>query len=218
MQEKEGGPSRCLSSRTNDQHLSLSLFLPSILWPTSFLSLSSKCLRVHFFFFAHVLWLVGSQLPDQRANLSLQQWEHEVLRKVPQTAFPYRQAWRSKKSHAFRDKGKFWLVKSLVGGGATGQVGPGDQSGDFSHACWLGVPGIRNVTGGFLGGSDSKVSAMRETWVRSLGQEDPLEKEMATHSSILPWEISWTEEPGGLQSMELQRIGHYWMTNTGPGC
>ena len=42
--------------------------------------------------------------------------------------------------------------------------------------------------------------AMRETWVRSLGREDPLEKEMATQSSILAWRISWTEEPGGLQS------------------
>ena len=50
--------------------------------------------------------------------------------------------------------------------------------------------------------------AMRETWVQSLGQEDPLEKEMATHSSILAWRISWTEEPGGLQSMESQRVGH----------
>ena len=45
--------------------------------------------------------------------------------------------------------------------------------------------------------------AMQEIWVRSLGQEDPLEKEMATHSSILAWEIPWTEEPGGLQSMGL---------------
>ena len=44
-------------------------------------------------------------------------------------------------------------------------------------------------------------STVRETWVRSLGQEDTLEKEMATHSSILAWEIPWTEEPGGLQSM-----------------
>ena len=44
-----------------------------------------------------------------------------------------------------------------------------------------------------------------ETGVRSLGQEDPLEKEMADHSSILAWEIPWTEEPGGLQSMELQK-------------
>ena len=55
---------------------------------------------------------------------------------------------------------------------------------------------------------------MRETWVWSLGQEDPLEKEMTTHSSILAWKIPWTEEPGRLQSMELQRVGHYWETNT----
>ena len=50
--------------------------------------------------------------------------------------------------------------------------------------------------------------AVQETWVRSLGQEDPLEKEMATHSSILAWKIPWTEEPGGLQSMGSQRVGH----------
>ena len=46
--------------------------------------------------------------------------------------------------------------------------------------------------------------AMQETWVHSLGQEDPLEKEMATHSSILAWRIQWTEEPSGLQSMRSQ--------------
>ena len=46
--------------------------------------------------------------------------------------------------------------------------------------------------------------AMQETWVRSLGQQDPLEKKMATHSSILAWTIPWTEEPGGLQSMGSQ--------------
>ena len=50
--------------------------------------------------------------------------------------------------------------------------------------------------------------AVQETWVRSLGWEDPLEKEMATHSSILAWKISWTEKPGGLQSMGSQRVGH----------
>ena len=49
---------------------------------------------------------------------------------------------------------------------------------------------------------------MRETQIQSLGQEDSLEKEMATHSSILAWRIAWTEEPGGLQSMGLQRVGH----------
>ena len=50
--------------------------------------------------------------------------------------------------------------------------------------------------------------AVREARVRSLGWELPLEKEMATHSSILAWKIPWTEEPGRLQSMALQRVGH----------
>ena len=49
---------------------------------------------------------------------------------------------------------------------------------------------------------------IQETQVRSLGQEDPLEKEMATHSSILAWQMPWTEEPGGLQSTGSQRVGH----------
>ena len=50
-----------------------------------------------------------------------------------------------------------------------------------------------------------RLSAMQQTGVRSLGWEEPLEKEMAAHSSILTWEISWMEEPGGLQSMGLQK-------------
>ena len=50
--------------------------------------------------------------------------------------------------------------------------------------------------------------AMQKTWVRSLGREDPLEKGIATHSSILAWRIPWTKEPGRLQSMELQTVGH----------
>ena len=50
--------------------------------------------------------------------------------------------------------------------------------------------------------------AMPETWVRSLGRVDPLERAIATHSSILAWSIPWTEEPGGLQSTGLQRVGH----------
>ena len=52
------------------------------------------------------------------------------------------------------------------------------------------------------------LSAMQETWVRSLGWEDPLEKEMAAHSSTLAWEIPWMEEPDRLQSMGSQRVGH----------
>ena len=53
------------------------------------------------------------------------------------------------------------------------------------------------------------LSTMQETWVQSLGWEDPLEKGMATHSSILAWKIPWAEEPGGLQSMGFQRVRQY---------
>jgi len=66
--------------------------------------------------------------------------------------------------------------------------------------------------GGFPSGTEVKnLSAMQETletWVQSQGQEDLLEEEMATHSRILAWGIPWTEEPGGLQSMGSQRVGH----------
>ena len=57
---------------------------------------------------------------------------------------------------------------------------------------------------------------MQETWVQSLGLEDPLEKEMTTYSSILAWEIPWTEEPGRLQSMGCKRFGHDLATKQQP--
>ena len=66
----------------------------------------------------------------------------------------------------------------------------------------------------FPGGSDSKESACNATWVRWLGWEDPREKGMATHSSILAWSILWTEEPGGLLSLGSQRVRHDWWSNT----
>ena len=59
---------------------------------------------------------------------------------------------------------------------------------------------------------------MRETQVRSLGWEDPLEKEMATHSSILAWKIPYMEDPGGLQSTGSQRVGHNWESSLSPSC
>ena len=65
--------------------------------------------------------------------------------------------------------------------------------------CTMGFPGDLVV---------KNPPAVQEIWVRSLGQEVPLEEETATHSSILAWGIPWTEEPGGLQSMGLQRVGH----------
>ena len=58
-----------------------------------------------------------------------------------------------------------------------------------------------------------RLPAMQETRIRSLGQEDPLEKEMATHSVTVAWKIPWTEEPGRLQSMGSQRVTHDWVTS-----
>ena len=71
---------------------------------------------------------------------------------------------------------------------------------------------------GFPGGSNGNVSAcnvgdLGSTWVWSLGWEDPLEKEMATHSSTLAWKIPWMEDPGRLQPMGSQRVGHDWATS-----
>ena len=57
------------------------------------------------------------------------------------------------------------------------------------------------------------LSTVQKTRGQSLGREDPLEKEMATHSSTIAWKIPWTEEPGGLQSMGSQRVGHDWATS-----
>ena len=66
----------------------------------------------------------------------------------------------------------------------------------------------------FPGGSEVKrLPAMRETWVRSLGREEALEKEMATHYSTLAWKIPWMEERCRLQSMRSQRVGHHWTTS-----
>ena len=65
---------------------------------------------------------------------------------------------------------------------------------------------------GFPSGSDSNLPVMQETQVQSLGQEDPLEKGLAAYSNILTWRFPWTEEPGGLQCIELQRVKHDWVT------
>ena len=67
---------------------------------------------------------------------------------------------------------------------------------------------MARVVQGFPGGSDGKESASNEGDLGTLGQEDPLEKGMAIHSSILAWRIPWTEEPGELESMGLHRVGH----------
>ena len=70
------------------------------------------------------------------------------------------------------------------------------------------TPDTQLVQRFFFLGLSTYLPAVQETWVRSLGQEDPLEKGMATHSSVLTWRIPWTEEPGGLESLGLQRVRH----------
>ena len=66
---------------------------------------------------------------------------------------------------------------------------------------------------------EKRLSAMLETWVQSLGREDPLEKEMATRPSIPAWKIPWTEEPGRLQSMGSQRLSNFtYFTEAGRSC
>ena len=68
---------------------------------------------------------------------------------------------------------------------------------------------------GFPAGSDGKKICLQfDPWVRSLGQEDPLEKGMAMHSGILAWRIPWTEGPNGLQSLGSQYVGQNWTSNT----
>ena len=74
---------------------------------------------------------------------------------------------------------------------------------------WAEFPSlVGELRASLVAQSVRNLPAVQETRVRSLGWEDPLEKEMATHSSILSWEVSWTEEPSGLQSMGSQRVGH----------
>ena len=79
------------------------------------------------------------------------------------------------------------------------------RSPDLSHIYW--EPGAKRAGIFLVAETVKNLPAMLETWVRSLGQEDPLEKGMASNSSILAWRIPWTEEPGRLQSMGLQRVG-----------
>ena len=80
-------------------------------------------------------------------------------------------------------------------------------------SCWFRQM-YNNRRSSLVAQAVKNLPAVQETWVRSLGQEDPLKKGMATHSSILAWRIPWTEEPGRLQSMGSQRVGRDRATNT----
>ena len=77
----------------------------------------------------------------------------------------------------------------------------------------ISEPHVSYTVASLVAQTVKRLPAMWETWVLSLGQEDPLEKEMATHSSTHAWKILWTKEPGRLQSMGSQTVGHDWATS-----
>ena len=105
------------------------------------------------------------------------------------------------------------------GGRGEGEKGEGEWKAEGEGAGQLGLSNevsrveeaetaLGTLPSTFVAQPVKNVPEMRETWVRALDQEDPLEKGMATHSSILTWRIPWAEEPGGLQSMGSQSVGH----------
>ena len=87
----------------------------------------------------------------------------------------------------------------------------GDSSHEIKRRLLLGrkvMTNLDNILKSRVAQMVKRLSTMWETWVQALGWEDPLEKEMAIHSSTIAWKIPWTEEPGRLQSTGLQRVGH----------
>ena len=110
------------------------------------------------------------------------------------------------------EDGAFWLDSpAFWDEGGSESLPPNKDT--ITHLIFLCDQDVRSRE--FLGGPvGAALPAMRETQVWSLGQQDPLEKEMATHSSILAWRIQWTGEPGGLQSLGSQRVAHNWATNS----
>ena len=99
-----------------------------------------------------------------------------------------------------QNKDHCWFIQSITSSWSKRKLQNVHQS-MFSQEKWVAK-------------AEKNLPAMWEMWVWSLGWENPLEKGMATHSSILAWKIPWTEEPGGLQFMGSQRVRHNWVNNT----
>ena len=131
--------------------------------------------------------------------------------------------WHGWSREVFDGQQSAWCIPGTAKSGRTDQAKESDRWGlseverDHARTCGIQIAFIYN----YLGYSQSKVAQivknlprMQETQVHFLGLKDPLQRGMATHSSILAWRIPWTKEPGGLQSTGSQRVGHDWVANT----
>ena len=177
-----------------------------------------------------------TEFPDQGSNPGPLYWELRALATGPPRGGP--------KQHPLTISQFLWVrspaIASLVP--ETPHLSQGCRQGagwscalnsrfDYRRICFQPLPCSLRAVGqsstslsvswrppraSLVAQSSKNLPAMQETWVRSLGREDPLEEEMATRSSILAWRISWTEEPGGLQSMGLQESETTWPLNQQP--
>ena len=157
-------------------------------------------LGLSFFFYkmgiitVHITW--DSVRIKWKDSICLQRfWEHGNTQKVSTNSLYY---WRRHRATLFFLSQSLGMIKSALfhGHGLRFHLGASTRRLHFLVALTL-----------------KRLPTMRETWVQSLSQEDLLEKKIATHSSSLAWKIPWMEEPGGLQSMGLQRVGHNWATS-----
>ena len=138
-------------------------------------------------------WLIG-KYPDAAKDW---RWEEKGMTEDEMVGWHH---WLN--GHEFDQALEAW--RAAVHGGAKSQTGLSNWS-DWLNSLREGFPGSSLV-------KNLPMLESQETWVRSLSWEDPLEEEMAIHSGILAWKILWTEEPGGLQFMSLQRVRHDWAT------
>ena len=109
------------------------------------------------------------------------------------------------------DNGTNWSIYQELPCGKLNN--PGAKSCRAYHLNWLSIKSPLEWWASLVAQTVKSLPAIWETWVPSLSQQYPLKKEMATHSSTLAWKIPWTEEPGRLQSMGSQRVGHDWVTS-----
>ena len=163
-------------------------------------------------------------------SLALQTWSHFILLSLSYDiwniewsyllSLPSRIIWSLKWEYMCGKRFANYDILCKVKTKAEKKCGQGkvypcyNKGGSWYHfIITLRILSVRTLRASLVAQTVKNLPAVQETWVRSLGWEDPLEKGMATHSSILAWRIPWTEKSSGLQSIELQRLEHGWVAN-----